>query len=154
MNMRQAAARADALLDGTFAAIKPSVDWEHGVSFDGTCSDDPRDLPYETGSVKRRRGVTTVVSESRQEDLLAQVKDYWTSRGFTITGENPNSKSIYASTPDDFRFSVGVNTAGQVYFTIATPCFKKSEVPTPASGPDYTGTPPPLPSVESEYWSR
>jgi hypothetical protein len=154
MNMQEAANRADAILDETINAVTPSVDWQHGIPFDGVCSSDPRDLPYETGSVTRDRFITTIVSESRRQEFLAQIRSHWEGRGFVITGENPNSQSIYASTPADFRLGVGVNTAGQVYFTIATPCFRMSEVAPPTSGPDYTGDEPPLPSVESEYWSE
>lgn len=54
MDMQEAAVRADEILDGTFAAIKPEVHWTHERSTEGSCD------------VQRRRAVMTIISEERR----------------------------------------------------------------------------------------
>ncbi|QKW28015.1 hypothetical protein HUT11_19220 [Streptomyces seoulensis] len=146
MNMQEAAEHADKILDGTFAAIKPTVHWTHGESTEGSCD------------VSRRRAVMTVISEERRGNFLGVVERYWKSQGYSQIGMNRNAKSpaMYFQTPDEFNVRLLIGDNGQAFFEVATPCVEKSSVSPPASktvGPNYAGKPIPDPNVHSDFWS-
>ncbi|MDQ0789564.1 hypothetical protein [Streptomyces sp. B3I8] len=146
MNMQEAADRADALLADTMDAIKPPVDWVHGLSSDLSCS------------VSRRVAVTTVISNERRGSFLGIVERHWKKKGFTHRGSN-NSKSspaTYFLTSDNFQIRLRFGYQGQAQFEVTTPCVEESEVSPPkprAGAPEYDGSEPPPPDERSEFWS-
>lgn len=146
MNMQEAADRADALLAATVDAIKPPVEWSHGISTELSCS------------VSRRVAVTTVISTERVGSFLGVVERYWEKQGFTHRGSN-NSKSspaTYFVTPDKFQIRLRFGYQGQAQFEVTTPCVEKSAVAAPKhrdGAPEYDGSQPPAPSAKSEFWS-
>ncbi|MEV4435181.1 hypothetical protein [Streptomyces sp. NPDC049585] len=152
MNMQQGAERADEILDATFAAIVPSVEWTHRESTHGGCG------RSSLGSVTRRRAVMTVISEGRRGSFLGVVERHWKKQGFSITGTAAGGEypAIFASTPDKFRMSLEFGAKGQAFFDVVTPCLDQSEVHpprTPANGSNYAGSEVPYPDKHSDFWS-
>lgn len=146
VNMQEAAEQADAILDGTFSAIKPPVNWTHGETSEGDCD------------VSRRRAVMTVISEERRGNFLGVVERHWKTEGYTQLGVNSSLKSpaTYFETPDGFRARLRFGSDGQAFFEVATPCVDKSAVEAPTTetvGPNYAGAPIPTPDVRSDFWS-
>src|SRR5690349_21531312 len=86
ITMQQAADRADSMLDATFDAIKPTVNWTHGATTTGSCD------------ISRRRIVMTIVSEKRLGSLLGLVQKSWEKAGYRIKSVNKDKKfpAIYA----------------------------------------------------------
>jgi hypothetical protein len=145
MTMQQAADRADAMLDATFGAIKPSVHWTHGATTTGSCD------------VSRRRVVMTVISKERMGSLLGLVQRSWEQNGYRIKSVNRDEvfPAIYAQSSDGFGIALTVGADRQVFFEVATPCVEPSEVAaptTPPNGPAYK-YPIPRPNVHSDFWS-
>ncbi|GGP47919.1 hypothetical protein [Streptomyces calvus] len=146
MNMQEAAERADKILDDTFTAIKPAVQWTHGESTEGRCD------------VSRRRAVMTIISPERRGSFLGVVERYWKSQGFQQIGVNRSVKSpaTYFKTPDHFNVRLLIGGNGQAFFEVATPCVTKSSVSPPTTdthGPNYAGGSIPDPNVRSDFWS-
>ncbi|MFE1962890.1 hypothetical protein [Streptomyces sp. NPDC059479] len=157
MNMRQAAAKADAIMQRTLSAIRPELRWNHGPSNHRICTDSKNDS-LGAGSVKRRIAVMTIVSKERRGSLLGVVERDWTARGYRITSVRASGEvpAMYASTPDDFRIRVAVGGEGQFFFSITTPCFTESAVPDPATEPNTpqrAGEYPTRPDVYDDFWS-
>lgn len=147
MNMQEAANRADTMLDATFAAIKPAVQWSHTATTTGSCD------------VTRRRIVMTIISEQRRGNFLGLVERFWKQSGYTIKSVNPDKQmpAIFAQSRDGFAISVSVGAKGNVDFEVDTPCVAESSVAEPTSqpnGPSYKDVwPLPLPNVHSDFWS-
>ncbi|MEU6521717.1 hypothetical protein ABZ892_02445 [Streptomyces sp. NPDC046924] len=146
MTMQEAADHADAILDGTFAAIEPAVRWAHGESTESSCD------------VSRRRAVMTIISPERRGSFLGVVERYWKSEGYRQLGVNQSAKSpaTYFETPDQFRVRLLIGGNGQAFFEVATPCVAKSSVSPPTAdttGPNDAGKPIPDPNVRSDFWS-
>ncbi|MDK0521411.1 hypothetical protein [Streptomyces sp. ML-6] len=145
MDMQEAAERADEILDGTFAAIKPPVYWTHGQSTEGGCD------------VQRRRAVMTIISEERRGSFLGVIERYWKSREYKqLAVNNSDIPAMYYRTPDGFNVRVLVGANGQAFFEVATPCVNPSEVSLPKTetvGPNYAGKKIPFPYVKSDFWS-
>ncbi|MBG0853797.1 hypothetical protein I2W78_18570 [Streptomyces spinoverrucosus] len=146
MNMQDAADRADAILDATFKAIKPGVQWTHGETTTGSCD------------LSRRRAVMTVISEQRRGNFLGLIQRHWEGEGFEITAVNKDKDlpAIYAESSDGFTLRMSIGGKGQAFFEVATPCVKESAVSdptTPSNGPNYAGGPIPRPDVTSDFWS-
>ncbi|MEV1038514.1 MULTISPECIES: hypothetical protein [unclassified Streptomyces] len=145
MNMQEAAMRADEILDGTFAAIKPSVHWTHDESIEGVCD------------VQRSRAVMTIVSEERRGSFLGVIERYWKSQGYEQLAVNKSkSPAMYYRTPDGFNVRVLIGSNGQAFFEVATPCVNTSKVSPPKAetvGPNYAGRDIPFPDVKSDFWS-
>ncbi|MFI6205632.1 hypothetical protein ACIBAI_04445 [Streptomyces sp. NPDC051041] len=145
ITMQQAAERADAMLDATLNAIKPTVRWTHGGSSVGSCD------------VSRSRTVMTVISEERRGEFLDVVQRFWEKSGYRINSVNESEKfpAIFARSPDGFGISLVIGGAGQAVFDVDTPCAKPSDVAdptTPPNGPAYE-YPIPRPNVRSDFWS-
>ncbi len=144
MNMQEAADRADALLDGTFAAIKPAVRWTPTFTMPGDCS------------VDRDRAVMTIISEQRRDAFLGVVERHWKSEGYELVDVSANGLAANFVTEDGFQLQVLVGAQGQAHFSVTTPCVEPSEVSGPASppvGPDYSQQEVPDPNVHSDFWS-
>ncbi|CAM5256012.1 hypothetical protein SXANM310S_02435 [Streptomyces xanthochromogenes] len=147
MNMQEAAERADAMLDATFAAIKPEVHWSHNTTTTGSCD------------VTRRRMVMTIVSAQRRGNFLGLIERFWKQNGYAIKSVNPDKQmpAIFAQSQDGFAITVTVGAKGNVDFKVDTPCVAESSVAEPTSrpnGPSYKDTwPLPLPNVHSDFWS-
>ncbi|MFD9863916.1 hypothetical protein [Streptomyces alboflavus] len=146
MNMQEAAEHADAILDGTFSAIKPAVHWTHGESTEGDCG------------VSRRRAVMTIISEERRGNFFGVVERHWKKEGYSRidVSRNPKSPATYFETPDGFRVRLRIGGDGQAHFEVATPCVDKSSVAPPKAktvGPNFAGGPIPEPNVRSDFWS-
>ncbi|MFJ6698576.1 hypothetical protein ACIQM4_21225 [Streptomyces sp. NPDC091272] len=146
MNMQQAAERADSILDETFAAIKPPVNWTHGQSTEGSCD------------VSRRRQVMTIISPERRGSFFGVVERHWKDQGYRhLSSNNSKIPATYFETQDGFRVRLLVGLQGHASFEVATPCVEHSEVAPPRSktvGPDYSDEfPLPLPNVRSDFWS-
>lgn len=145
MDMQDAAVRADEILDGTFAAIKPPVHWTHDESVEGGCD------------VQRSRAVMTIISEERRGSFLGVIERYWESQGYKQLAVNrTKSPALYYRTPDEFNVRVLVGSNGQAFFEVATPCVNASKVSPPKAetvGPNYAGKEIPFPDVKSDFWS-
>ncbi|MFD9601860.1 hypothetical protein [Streptomyces sp. NPDC059970] len=145
MNMQEAAVRADEILDGTFAAIKPPVHWTHDESVEGGCD------------VQRSRVVMTIISEERRGSFLGMIERYWESQGYKQLAVNrTKSPAMYYRTPGGFNVRVLIGSNGQAFFEVATPCVNASKVSPPKAetvGPNYAGKRIPFPDVRSDFWS-
>ncbi|MGW0788551.1 hypothetical protein ACWD04_09890 [Streptomyces sp. NPDC002911] len=146
MNMQEAADRADAILDTTFAGIKPAVEWVHGQSTEGSCD------------VSRRRSVLTVISDQRRGGFLGVVERGWKKAGYRQLGVNASveSPATYFETEDGFRVRLLIGGGGQAFFEVATPCVEKSQVAPPSTPPgnvSRVGEPIPRPHIRSPFWS-
>ncbi|MFD7188661.1 hypothetical protein [Streptomyces sp. NPDC059914] len=145
MDMQEAATRADDILDGTFAAIKPAVHWTHGRSTEGSCD------------VQRRRAVMTIISKERRGSFLGVIERYWASKGYKQLSVNTSEiPAMYYRTPDQFNVRVLIGSNGQAFFEVATPCVDRSEVAPPKAetvGPNYADGKIPFPDVTSDFWS-
>ncbi|MFC5215121.1 hypothetical protein [Streptomyces coerulescens] len=144
MNMQEAADRADTLLDGTFAAIKPAVQWTPTYTVPAECY------------VDRDRTVMTIISEQRRAAFLGVVERYWKSKGYELVDVSANGLAANFKTEDGFQLQVLVGAHGQAHFSVTTPCVEESDVSAPSSppaGPDYSQQEVPAPNVHSDFWS-
>ncbi|MFD4765581.1 hypothetical protein [Streptomyces niveus] len=146
MDMQDAAEHADSMLDATFGAINPDVEWAHGQTSSGNCD------------LTRRRTVMTIISEQRRGNFLGMIERYWKKSGYEITAVNPNKQSpaIFAQSPEGFAIVLNVGYKGQVFFRVSTPCVEASDVADPTAapnGPAYEGVALPRPNVRSDFWS-
>lgn len=144
MNMQEAADRADAILDGTFAAIKPAVQWTPTYTVPAECY------------VDRDRTVMTIISEQRRAAFLGLVERYWKSKGYELVAVSENGLAANFETKDGFQLQVLVGAHGQAHFSVTTPCVEESEVSAPSGppvGPDYSQQEVPAPNVRSDFWS-
>ncbi|QHY97182.1 hypothetical protein SSPS47_18915 [Streptomyces sp. S4.7] len=146
MNMQDAAEHADAMLDSTFEAIEPEVQWAHDDTSSGSCD------------LTRRRTVMTIVSEERRGNFLGMIERYWKKSGYKITSvfSDKESPAIIAKSSEGFAIVLNVGYEGQVFFKVSTPCVEESEVADPTAapnGPAYEGVELPRPNVRSDFWS-
>ncbi|MFF8635280.1 hypothetical protein ACF052_13975 [Streptomyces pilosus] len=144
MNLQEAADRADDILDETFAAIKPPVQWTHRYSMPGDCY------------VDRDRAVMTIISAERRGSFLGVLERHWTSKGYKLVSTSPNGLVAHFRTQDGFQLEVLIAPNGQAHLSVTTPCVDKSEVAQPTSkpnGPDYARQELPAPDVRSSFWS-
>ncbi|WP_329120038.1 hypothetical protein [Streptomyces sp. NBC_01353] len=144
MDMQEAADRADKILDDTFAAITPPVQWTHRQTMAGNCSTD------------RKRTVMTIISEERRSAFLGVVDRHWRSKGFTFRATSKDKLSAYYWTPDGFQVNVQIGWKGQAHLEVTTPCVDPSDVAAPTAPPnghDYSKQPPTAPNVTSDFWS-
>ncbi|MFG2173980.1 hypothetical protein ACGFMO_21865 [Streptomyces niveus] len=146
MDMQDAAEHADSMLDATFEAIKPDVEWAHGQTSSGNCD------------LTRRRTVMTIISDQRRGNFLGMIERYWKKSGYEITAVNSNkhSPAIFAQSPEGFAIVLNVGYEGQVFFRVSTPCVDESDVADPTAepnGPAYEGVALPRPNVRSDFWS-
>ncbi|MFV2118864.1 hypothetical protein ACE14D_10645 [Streptomyces sp. Act-28] len=147
MDMQGAADRADTMLDETFKAIVPEVQWTHGTTTTGSCD------------VVRRRTVLTIISDARRGSFLGLVERAWKAKGYRITAVRAQKESpaVYAVSPDGFGIRLLFGYQGQAFFQVATPCVQESEVAdprTPPNGPAYLPDQKiPTPDIRSDFWS-
>ncbi len=146
MNMQDAAEHADGMLDATFGAMKPEVQWAHGQTSSGNCD------------LTRRRTVMTIISEERRGNFLGMVERFWNKSGYEIFSVNESKErpAIFARTSDGFGISLIVGYKGQVFFDVDSPCVDESDVADPTAapnGPAYEGVALPRPNVRSDFWS-
>lgn len=144
MNLQEAADRADKILDGTFAAIKPPVQWTHLYSMPGDCY------------VDRDRSVMTIISTERRGSFLGVIERYWKAKGYKLVSTSPNGLLANFMTQDGFQLEVLIAPNGQAHLGVTTPCVEKSDVTQPTSkpnGPDYSKQELPAPNVKSTFWS-
>ncbi|MEU5657425.1 hypothetical protein ABZ802_17625 [Streptomyces sp. NPDC047737] len=147
MNMQQAAARADNILDNLLKDVEPQVKWTHGPTTTGSCD------------VTRRRAVMTIVSAERRGNFLGLVDRSWRKSGYRMKSVNndPEVPAMFAQTKDGFGVSLIVGGEGQVFFEVDTPCVEESEVAestTRATAPTYEGQEHiPRPNIRSPFWS-
>ncbi|MFI6205631.1 hypothetical protein ACIBAI_04440 [Streptomyces sp. NPDC051041] len=144
MNMQTAADRADAILDGTFAAIKPPVQWTPTYTVPAECY------------VDRDRTVMTIISEQRRTAFLDVVERHWRSEGYELVDMSENGLATNFRTHDGFQLQVLIGTNGQAHFTVTTPCVEKTDVSAPSGPPigfDYSQQEVPAPNVRSDFWS-
>ncbi|WP_237519145.1 hypothetical protein [Streptomyces sp. SID5910] len=144
MNLQEAADRADQILDETFAAIKPPVQWTHRYSMPGDCY------------VDRDRAVMTIISTERRGSFLGVLERHWKSKGYSLVATGANGLVAHFKTPDGFQLEALIAPNGQAHLSITTPCVEESEVAQPTSkpnGPDYSKQELPAPNVRSPFWS-
>ncbi|MFI6704102.1 hypothetical protein ACIBJC_35090 [Streptomyces sp. NPDC050509] len=157
ISLQEATEKADAIMLDTMSSVQPPLNWVHDAATEGGCGEYTID-GRTTGSATRRAAVMTIVSEERRGNLLGVLERLWKKQGYEITGTNPSKEApaIFARTPEDFRMSVVVGAKGQFLFSLATPCFIKSDVAPPktaANGTPFEGEDVPYPSVHSDFWS-
>ncbi|GGX66535.1 hypothetical protein [Streptomyces anandii] len=156
LNMQEVADRAEQILDDTLKAVRPGVEAGRGPSSDSACTDVKNDGTG-TGTVTRRRYVTTIVSAARRGNFLGVVERSWKTAGYEITGvrESKERPAVFASTTEDFRVSLEFGYKGQAFFTVTSPCVTQSKVteaprePVDPDSPVGKG----LPYVHSGFWS-
>lgn len=144
MNTQEVADRADAILDATFAAIKPPVQWTHKYFMPGDCY------------VDRDRAVMTIISAERRGSFLGVLERHWRSKGYKLVTTSPNGLRAQFVTQDGFHLKVVIGINGQAHLGVTTPCVEKSDVAPPTSkpnGPDYSKQKLPAPNVKSTFWS-
>ncbi|MFB8212463.1 hypothetical protein [Streptomyces sp. NPDC056010] len=157
MDMQQAGERAEGILDGTMAAIRPPVAWSYGNPSDTACSTGLNE-PTGTTTVFRSRNITTVVSEQRRDELLKQVREYWERKGardFTVRS-GKGMPRMRARTTDGFAVTLQVGSIGNVFIEAGISCAEDSEMTYPKGTPGLPGGPdePDLrPRQRSAYWS-
>ncbi|MYW10860.1 hypothetical protein GT034_21290 [Streptomyces sp. SID2563] len=158
MDMQQAGERAEGILDGTMAAIRPPVGWSYGNPSDTACSTGLNE-PTGTTTVFRSRKIDTVVSGQRRGELLKQVREYWEQRGardFTVdSGEG--MPRIRARTADGFAVILQVGSIGNVFIEAGISCVEDSEMTYPRDTPGVPGSsvkPEGLPRKYSAHWSE
>lgn len=144
MNLQEAADRADAILDETFAAIKPPVQWTHRYSMPGDCY------------VDRDRAVMTIISAERRGSFLGLLDRHWKGKGYKLVSTSPNGLAAHFVTQDGFQLEILIAPNGQAHLSVTTPCVEESDVAQPTSkpnGPDYSNQKLPEPNVKSTFWS-
>ncbi|MEU3223630.1 hypothetical protein ABZ695_10795 [Streptomyces sp. NPDC006976] len=157
MDMQQAGERAEEILDGTMAAIRPPVTWSYGNPSDTACSTGLNE-PSGTTTVFRSRNITTVVSGQRRDELLKQVRQYWEqqgAQGFTVHS-GKGMPRMRARTADGFAVILQVGSIGNVFIEAGAGCVEDSAMTYPAGTPGLPGGPdePDLrPREHSPYWS-
>ncbi|MFE7579905.1 hypothetical protein ACFU5Z_34675 [Streptomyces sp. NPDC057521] len=158
MDMQQAGERAEGILDGTMAAIRPPVAWSYGNPSDTACSTGLNE-PTGTTTVIRSRNITTVVSEERRDELLKQVREYWEQRGardFTVHS-GKGMPRIRARTADGFAVILQVGSIGNVFIEAGISCVEDSEMTYPRDTPGVPGSSVEtdgLPRKYSAHWSE
>ncbi|MDI3390411.1 hypothetical protein QIS99_30090 [Streptomyces sp. B-S-A8] len=144
MNLQEAADTADAILDDTFAAIDPPVEWTHNETMAGECS------------TERSRSVMTVISRDKQREFMTTVEKHWKAQGFKYRASSRDGEAVYYWTPDKFQVRLKFGWKNQAHFEVVTPCVKKTPVTHPTSrydSLDYHGKERPAPNRHSDYWS-
>ncbi|MGW2839701.1 hypothetical protein ACWCWD_18090 [Streptomyces sp. NPDC001493] len=157
LDMEQAGQRAEDILDGTLAAVRPSVAWSHGSPVEAACSAGLNE-PTGTTTVTRSRNILTVVSDERRGNLLGAVQRYWKEKGFTIQSVNSDASmpSIRAKAPDGFAVALEVGSIGNVSVSAGLSCAANSAVTYPAGTPGVPGGPKAeevRPGERSAFWS-
>lgn len=156
VNMQEAADRAEQILDGTLAGIKPGVRAVRGPSSDSVCTDFKNDGTG-AGTVTRRRYVMTIISEERRGSFLGVIERRWKKEGYEITSvrENKEMPAIFATTPEGFRVGLEIGYGGQASFSATSPCVTESQVTEPSREPVDPDSPAGkgLPYVHSDFWS-
>ncbi|MCT7355117.1 hypothetical protein N4P33_23615 [Streptomyces sp. 15-116A] len=156
VNMQEAGDRAEQILDGTLAGIKPAVEARRGPSSDPICTDFKGDGTG-TGSVTRRRYVMTIISDERRGSFLGVVERQWKKKGYEITTvrEHKEMPAIFASTPEGFRISLEFGYKGQAFLDATSPCVAESrvtEAPREPLDPNSEASKR-LPYIRSDFWS-
>ncbi|MGW0672037.1 hypothetical protein [Streptomyces sp. NPDC002746] len=157
MDMQQAGQRAEVILDGTMAAIHPSVKWVHGTPMEQPCSTG-LNRPTGTTTVVRSRNILTVVSEQRRGELLEQVRRYWKqqrAQDFSVKSDK-NMPWIRATTADGFTLSLQVGSIGNVFVNAGLSCVEDSDTTYPAGTPGRPGGSKKeelTPRGHSDFWS-
>ncbi|MFE0421459.1 hypothetical protein [Streptomyces sp. NPDC058953] len=146
ITMKEAAEKADAMLDATMAAYVPRIEWTHDQTTEGTCD------------LIRYRTVMTIISEQRRGNFLGVTERVWKKNGYEIVSVNEDKEhpAIFARSADGFAIGMTIGDKGQAFFEVATPCVRQSEVPDPAvraQGQDYSHGDVPYPNVRSPFWS-
>lgn len=157
MDMQQAGERAEGILDGTMAAIRPPVVWSYGNPSDPACSTGLNE-PTGTTTVVRSRNITTVVSEERRDELLKQVREYWEQKGardFTVRS-GKGMPRMRARTADGFAVILQVGSIGNVFIEAGISCVEDSETyPNDTPGvPGSSATTVGIPREYSPHWSE
>ncbi|MHC0430061.1 hypothetical protein ACX6XY_07715 [Streptomyces sp. O3] len=144
MDMQEAADRADTMLDSTFGAIKPEVQWAHRATSEGN------------RSVSRYRTVMTIISNERRGAFLGIVERFWKKSGYVIKEVDGSEEhpAIFAQSTDGFGITLTIGGKGQAYFVVDSPCVEKSDVAEPTTPSNYEGEYPlPRPNIHSDFWS-
>ncbi|WP_371665347.1 hypothetical protein OG306_13825 [Streptomyces sp. NBC_01241] len=157
MDMQQAGQRSEAILDGTLAAIHPSVKWAYGAPAEAACSTGLNE-PTDTTTVTRSRNILTVVSEQRRGNLLGLVQRYWERQGFRVVSANSDKDMprIRARDADGFTVSLEVGNIGNVSVSAGLGCAENSAMTYPTGTPGHPGGPKAeelRPREHSAFWS-
>ncbi|WP_371772903.1 hypothetical protein [Streptomyces sp. NBC_01438] len=157
MDMQQAGQRAEVILDGTMAAIHPSVKWARGTPMEQPCSTG-LNRPTGTTTVVRSRNILTVVSEQRRGELLEQVRRYWKQQGaqdFSVKSDK-SMLWIRATAADGFSLSLQVGSIGNVFADAGLSCAEDSDTTYPPGTPGQPGGSKKeelTPREHSDFWS-
>ncbi|MFH8614999.1 hypothetical protein ACH4E8_07960 [Streptomyces sp. NPDC017979] len=146
ITMKEAAEKADAMLDATLAQYVPEVEWTHSRTSQRDCD------------LSRYRTVMTIISEERRGNFLGVTERFWKKSGYKIISVNPSKEhpSVIARSSEGYAIRLTIGDKGQAFFEAITPCVKPSDVPPPASdsnGEDYSHNGAPYPNVRSDFWS-
>ncbi|MFJ1923629.1 hypothetical protein [Streptomyces sp. NPDC088131] len=157
MDMQQAGQRSEAILDGTMAAIHPSVNWARGTPTESACSTG-LNRPTGTTTVVRSRNILTVVSEQRRGELVEQVRRYWEQQGFRDFDVDHDKRmpQIRATTADELVVTLEVGSIGNVFITAGFGCAEDSDMTYPPGTPGQPGGSKKeelTPREHSDFWS-
>jgi hypothetical protein len=159
MSPTEARARMTALLDDTFTAIVPRVEyrdgWPHSIE---------NDQPGGTANAYLDRYVMTRIAPARYGALLGLIERRWKDRGFRIEAVNADVRmpAISARAPDGSVLQLAVGHPGNITLTAAvTPITIPPDRATGALfGPEPpqptlpNGNPDILPSRDDPFWSH
>ncbi|WP_371629367.1 hypothetical protein OG892_14455 [Streptomyces sp. NBC_00341] len=157
IDMQQAGQRAEVILDGTMAAIHPSVKWVHGTPAESACSTG-LNRPTGTTTVFRSRNILTVVSKERRGELLEQVRRYWKQQGardFSVFSDKDVPR-IRARTTDGLAVILQVGSIGNVSVEAGLSCVEDSAMTYPTGTPGQPGGSKKeelMPREHSDFWS-
>jgi hypothetical protein len=161
MDATEARTRIDALLDGTFAAVKPPLEWLDGWYTVAENTSGIDDRPDGTAHITGSRHVTTKVAQAKYGALLGVVERYWRKQGYRIVSINADDRmpSVDAETPDGNRVSIEIGYPGNVTVTAGVPSIEDPGDYYPfGSGPPMPttadGDPDIMPKVDDPFWSH
>jgi hypothetical protein len=154
MSPTEARGKLVGLLDDTFAAVSPALQFR-----DGWPRATENDVPSGTANASLDRYVMTKVSAAKYAALLDLVERHWKDRGYTIESVSADAAlpAVTARTPDLSALNLIVGHPGNITIgaavtpiaAAADPFGPEPPVPTlPNGNPDI------LPTVDDPFWSH
>lgn len=157
MDMQRAGERAEEILDGTMAAIQPSVKWARGLTGETACSTGFNE-PTGTTSITRSRNILTVISRQRRAELFELIRRYWDRQGFRDFDIDSGEKmpQTWAKSADGLVVILSAGSTGNISVTAGFACATDSPMSYPKGTPSHPGGPVKserIPHEHSSYWS-
>jgi hypothetical protein len=135
---QQAIDRAEQIIRDTGAAVKPKPRLERypSVAEETNCVD-PTDGGSPDRTIISREYWLRDVPRSRNGEVAQQIKAYWDSKSYKITGadrfDTGNPEITGHTLPDEFRISLTTNVDGDMSIGTNSPCIWPNGTPEPSS---------------------